>query len=348
MNPDHNSYIDQSKIINTFDSLRILAAYFVVAFHCSYLIENSFDKSIKGLITIFVYHISCLGLPTFFMLTSLGINNKNDYLKNLKLYYIKKAINPGIVFFIYSLLYFFQETTNEKSIFDAIIAVSKGQTYYHLWYIYSYTGLIILLPFLKKLLKNLSFTELKKLCVVCLIYRIVSTFNILTIREFYLGSWVIYYILGYFLLQENCKRYYKKFIILGVISFLISIYIQWAGLQDTVWGNALFDLSPLIIFQTIGLFCIFIQFGKFIIHNKYVNIVSRLSKYALFVYLGHPLVIKIIKLQRITGNVLVDYILFSMAVFFLTIAISIPFGKIYKILEKDILLYSSKWIKYNT
>ena len=328
------------------DILRIIACFLVITFHCDYILKPNFEQTLPGLGAYLIYHISTLGLPTFFIITSLSLFNENDYMSNLVTYYKKRLLNPGIPFFCMSIFYYlwnhFSELKKEKDIINLIleIFISSLQTpqHYHLWFIYSWFGLMILLPFLKTLLTNLSYNGLIHFIVICLLTQFLIIYLIVLIYEFYFGSWVIYYIWGYFLLKSKTQERYSTTYLLGIISFAISVWIHFMGYNDTVLGNHLFDTSPIMIFQTGALFCFFINISEVIdkhISAKTTKIIKKMSQYSVWIYLWHPFFLtKFGNTFRIKSNYAIDILCVAPAVFLMSLIMSIICEWVQKIISR--------------
>lgn len=323
----------KQKVISI-ELLRIIACFLVIAFHCDFIVKPCFERTIYGFGAYCIYHISTIGLPLFFIITSISLYNTTDYLSTLFDFYKKRLIYPGLPFYFMSIFYYLWNHWDELRMGNLATMVCAAlerslqePQHYHLWFVYSWLGLTILLPFLKRFLNALSYKELKHLVMICVFVKIVTNYSLVLINEFYFSSWVVYYILGYYLLKEETKRKYKLYYGIGSISFCISLLIHFEGYENTVLGNHLFDISPLMIFQVAAIFCFFVQLSKlidFTLSKRVVRIIEKLSGCTVWIYLWHPFFLtKYGNYFLVTSNYIVRILCVASAVFFMSLTMSL-------------------------
>ena len=282
------------KIIYSLDYLRIIACVMVIGIHNVYLVS----ANTQGIAYITVNHFVRLGLPLFFALSSIALENSVEYIDDLKKYYMNKVLSLGIYFFGFS-IYYYEYTNNElysvasvvKNIPKGFIATFTTSQYFHMWYMYSLIGLILWLPFLKVLLKKLTFKQHFYLSMILFLCMALKIYAKILIGECHWTSWGIYYILGALVLREEYKMYYNPTIAVGIISFLFSIFIE-KRMPETVLMNNIFDYGPLMIMQVIGAFVLFIKINEWVRRwNKKINLfVHKISLLTYLIYLCHPAV----------------------------------------------------------
>ncbi len=283
------------KIVYSLDYLRVIACIMVIGIHNMHLVS----ENVQDVRYIAINHFVKLGLPLFFVLSSIALENSVEYINDLKKYYSKKVLSLGIYFFIFSIFYY--EYTNDKlsSLSTAIKSIPRGfletfttNQFYHMWYMYSLIGLVLWLPFLKVLLKNLTFRQHLCLSLILFTCSALKIYAKVLIGECHWISWGIYYILGALTLRDEYKKYYSPTIIIGLIAFISSIIID-IKMPDSVLMNNKFEYGPLAILQVMGIFVLFLKFNDRIQKfnegvNKFVHKVSSLTY---LIYLSHPAVI---------------------------------------------------------
>lgn len=324
--------------IYSLDYLRVIACIMVIGIHCMGFVSGD-NTSTKYII---VNHFVRIGLPIFFLLSSVALNNKAEYINDLKSYYLNKALSLGVYFIIFSVYYY--EYKNQtisslnqiiKNILAGLIATLNGSQYYHLWYIYTFAGLTLWLSFLKVLLKSLKFEQHLFLSVGCFLLSIANYYLNIPIGNYY-TSWGIYYILGALVLRSEFQKYYTGAIVVGFVAFIVSIFVE-VKLPNSVYMTHIFDLGPLMIMQAIGVFALAIKLNDFIsgCDSKVYQLIYRISTLTYLIYLSHPAVINytsnsvIYKFQNIFG--INDGILLFMfevlTVFIISAIISMIFKK---------------------
>lgn len=288
------------------DSLRVIACIMVIGIHCMEFVSRD-ATSTKYII---INHFVRIGLPIFFLLSSVAINNRVEYINNLKSYYMSKVLSLGVYFVIFSVYYYEYKNQTMSSLNQIVrnipaglIATLNGSQYYHLWYIYTFASLTLWLPFLKVLLKNLKFEQHLILSIGCFLLSIANYYLNIPIGNYY-TSWGIYYILGSLVLRKEFEKYYTGPIVVGFVAFIVSIVIE-IKLPDSVYMTHIFDLGPLMIMQAIGVFVLAIKLNMFIsgCDSKVYQFVYRISTLTYLIYLCHPAVINYTKNSIIYQNI---------------------------------------------
>ena len=136
------------------------------------------EKTLKYAILTFFDSLTRVAVPMFFMITgSFMLSNK----KNEKyLEYIKKRIpNLFIPFFLISIIYYMVNQYNLKenlSIIDFVGLFTTGNIKYHFWFMYTIIMIYMFIPFIKKLVQNISKKELITLINLIFIFGNVMSF----------------------------------------------------------------------------------------------------------------------------------------------------------------------------
>ena len=135
---------------------------------------------------------------------------------------MKKAVNIFFPFYIWSSIYY--QLGNEtieftklsiKSLFTGFYRSFFASQHFHLWYMYALLGLVILMPFLKRMVDHLSDKEMEILCGIILAVLALKEYLKIQIDEFYLGTWVSFYIFGAFIFRKEIKKYYPILSFIG-------------------------------------------------------------------------------------------------------------------------------------
>lgn len=278
------------------DFLRVFSCIGVIGIHAVSIIKPGDGETAEVILRyIITNHIVRLGFPVFFVLSSKSLLGKRDLLSDVSEYYKGKLIHLGIPFLLWSIFYY--EISNKtytsfitvvKAIPEALRSMLTKTSYYHLGYMYTLIGLVLLVPFLKRLLDHLSYKEYGLLCLIIMCTQILSTYKLMLLGELIFGTWVIYYILGAFVLKEESEKIYPYLIGCGLFSFIISVYVNYYD-QESILMRNIFEYSPLIIFQIMGVVA-----GALWLEKKVAfpdRTIAFLSGLTFEIYLAHPIVL---------------------------------------------------------
>ena len=290
--------------------LRVISCINVVLIHVCNLYSRSFGEIGDGeyVFSVILNAMARTSVPIFFMIsgaTSLGSNY--DFKK-----YVKKVVNMAVVLLVTSVLYriwnivYFDRAYDYHDIFDT-------PTKLHLWYLYAYLGILIMLPFLQKMFRDLDKKYEILFVVIWFIflvaYRVLDRLNMdIGYRLPIIGS--TYYV-GYFVLGHLICKYLKEIKIkrtwLYVIrygSLLTTILLMCYGSfsrnkhYDWYWQyRALF-----IALQSIAMFILIASatpkkrkvFGR--------DLIADIARLSFMIYLIHPFFLDIIKTELSYGK----------------------------------------------
>lgn len=282
---------------NSLDLLRIIATFIVIIHHVGgdpFWGERSTSSNIGYIFFIF----SLWGVPLFLMLSGAFILKK----KVEPIIFYKKALKKlGIPLIIVSIIYMiilliksYNHMGFSISILNSpIIALLKGEPYYHLWYMFMLIGLYGVVPLLQIIKEKLSNKNFNILTYGMLIWGFLSIWTI-HFEVHWNGEFLAY--IGYFLLGYKIKNELKaknpfKYFILGGL-FLIINYFLYIILENHLDPNILSKLftQRLSLFNMIASTCIFIGFCNLKIHKNMFFIAEK----TYLIYLFHAIFINII------------------------------------------------------
>lgn len=136
------------------DLLRIIACFLVIVNHTnSVIFLNTAPKNPTWFISLTYFFISKIAVPIFFMISGYLLLNKKDSPKKSLQRFIRIAVVLIACGFIYAVYNTCGENPNPS--FLTIIKTTLS-TYYRsptnaLWYLYTYLGVLLMLPFLQKM-----------------------------------------------------------------------------------------------------------------------------------------------------------------------------------------------------
>ena len=139
------------------DLLRLLAIFLVIFNHTGNRGYILFADR-YGTLVYFPYmllSIFCkIAVPIFFMISGALLLKKDESFKQL---FTKRILRMVIVLFMISIPYYiWLHPSDGMSISNFFSCIYGSSTSGTLWYLYSYIGLLLILPFLRKMVKNMN------------------------------------------------------------------------------------------------------------------------------------------------------------------------------------------------
>lgn len=273
-----------------FDILRIIAMAMVITHH---IIINDFglQQNLNGIKTIssnkqllvlmIINSFAIIGVNLFFLVSG--------YFK-IKLN-IKKLISLIIeVYIIYNIVTAIGILTNHVPFDDNTIhnLLFPFDLY---WFLSAYVGLMIISPFLNKMIENITKEDKKIIILAILLFSLYAYKhdNGLVINGGYSLIWaIIMYIVGGLINKFKIKNKKGIFIYIIGATLLSSIaYIIYkTGNPSKTWGLYKYN-NILILIESLGIF-IWVNSWNFKINSKIIiNLITFLGKNTLVVYLLH-------------------------------------------------------------
>lgn len=283
--------------IKYLDLIRTVAIIAVIVIHVSTSSAYQFNQisSTRWWFTITLDSLSRFAVPAFLMITGLLLldPNKND---NLPTFFKKRFIKVIIPLILWTIIYSAKTSLgNGRSLLSLLKNSVSRPAEYHLWYLYSLTGLYLVIPFIRLALKNAP----KKLIEIYLILWLIgSTLYPLSdkflhlpisINNQYFTGLIGYLILGFYISRYKIPSFLVYLLsYFGLLTTIIGTYFltrQNSGILDEFFFD---PVAPNIILYSFGIF-LFLK-------NHYFNhrIIRVISRYSLGVYLIHPLIIELL------------------------------------------------------
>lgn len=310
--------------------LRVVAMFAVVVTHvCVTAISDFFvegeDSILAGVSFYYsIRNILHFAVPVFFMISGalLITPQKIITIKQLFNKYILKYIGIiGIFGWIYALMekIFYLKSFKFSCIYESFINMIQGDTWEHMWYMYSLLGVMLILPILRSVAQYLENKEIKYLFMVAFLF-----LSILPLIETWLGIklgikipfniWCFYMLIGYWidkgkisLKTSSCYVFLFLGMILLIINAYFNVYLEWKlHLADYT--------SPVICLISMSIFTLFYRNLN---HEIKIlnNIVKFFSRYSLGIYLVHMIWVnilyKFVKINPFKYNIFFILVLLS-------------------------------------
>ena len=282
-----------------YEKIRVCAMLFTIGVHSLEEIprETVFRNCMyDGLILLFY---TCNGI--FFMLSgkfalTAECKSVEDYCR----FYYKKFVNLVIPMFGYMFLRSLYEAGGVFWKIDFWDTYIRNIFFKYLegeyWFLYALVGLVLLAPFLNKIVVHLEKSEMWLFIgigIFCHSVRTYAAYWGLKFPWLYIfGEWTLYFMLGYCLEKIiDTRKKENVVILLGIVCFCISMIQKKYGLIYFIH-----DLAPTFTIISCGMFFLF-----FMIPIQKSMIVTILGKYSFAIYMIHNSVSK-----YITGMISMD------------------------------------------
>lgn len=281
--------------------LKIIACFLVIINHTNSNIFLNATTKLPWFISIITFFLSKMAIPIFMMITGALILNKNyDYKK-----VIKKVFKYITILILISIIYNYFIYNSKDSIIQFIIKIHNNQIYYPLWYLYFYIALLLSMPILQKMVKNMNNSDFIIFFIISFglcgsfyslapyYYPSISQTNYFNFFWTYLG----FVLLGYFIEERvDFKKINKMKLLL--FSFLLIIFpvinslVAYIRMSNNEYYMFLdnFSLFTIAIPAT-ALFIIVKKLYSLGENNRINKAIKVIAKTTLIIYLIHGMLI---------------------------------------------------------
>lgn len=329
------------------DFLRVIAMMSVVMIHIFSTARTDFanHSKVEGIITNTIVGILHYSVPIFFMITGILFLNPNKKITISVLYkkYIKRYL---LVILIFGWGFACIEQVlnigvNINVIINGFVNMITGNTWAHMWYLYTLVGVMMILPIIKLIIDcDNSENKLFKYTFILLI--IFS--SILPIAKDLFGFeigieipfvsiYVLYMIIGYFLENGIKKQLNMKYSLLIImLSFIIIVVSNIISVMYDIESLKVISsyYSPVIILLSIGIFLFAKSFYNKMKNNNIEKFVKYLANVSFGVYIVHMFFVNVIyKFLKI--NIYGEWMVAKcIVIYFIVLILSIVSVKIMK------------------
>ena len=201
--------------------------------------------------------VSTIGVPMFLMISGALLLSKKESWENVYRKKIPRIAGALILFSVIRYFYMCIAENQNSSMGDFFHRFYTRGIFLPYWFLYEYLGILLILPFLKKMVQNLTKQELTILFVLILGWNIINDFSQICLGagfviNLHFQSSISYFILGY--LMENClmlRRTSRKGLWAGIgLTALVTggIYIWVCSHQEMPSSGSLTMLLTISIY----------------------------------------------------------------------------------------------------
>lgn len=218
--------------IEYIDLLRIIACFLVIVNHTnSAIFLNSTPHNSLWWYSVGIFFLSRIAVPIFIMITGATILSREENYKKT----LKRVVRAIVVLILFSLIYYCRKAlkSDSFSLQNFLAQIYNKPITNAYWYMYLYIALLLMIPFVQKMVKNMKKIDLLIYFFVSLLvngvwpillhYQPAFAFN----TNFYMPlfeSYICYLMLGYYFTNYNNKD--KRRFLIALFGFGTSIIIS--------------------------------------------------------------------------------------------------------------------------
>lgn len=286
--------------------LRVISCIFVIVIHVSNCYRREFmnTSDMNYMVSVLWNVIARVSVPVFFMLSGATMLRCRYGLKK----YIKKVVKMFAVVLGWSLFYYIWNKlymNRDYSIHDMLETPVK----LHLWYLYAYIGILLILPFLQSAFSKLE-TKYEMLFAglwisVMLVYRVAAFYDFpITYDVPLIGTtyYVGYFVMGHLIykhLPKLSEVAIKNWVLRCIMyvsmacSFGLTCYYSMTKMKD--YGCFLQYRDVFIIINSMTFFLYIVRMNAKPVTIRQKDPIKLISKASFMIYLVHPLFLDILK-----------------------------------------------------
>ncbi len=281
--------------------MRIIATIAVIFLHTCNTISNNSDKYVlsdnqRVYFSLGVYLMNW-SVPVFLMITGALLLNKEKVIsyKDCIAKYTKRIVFALFIFGIpFSMIesIFNKKQINIKIFIKAISDVCTGNSWSHLWYLYSLIGIYLVIPLLKTFVDKVERKDVRVILVVLFLFNFIlpvfkSLFSVDIAFEIPIQSYTVFYVLlGEYLYGEKQILVQYKKMCLGIL-IVLCVFVGLINKYYFLYSGILLGYNSPLIAVIAAL--IFLLLKGCSIKN--INHLWKLDRLCFGVYLIHPVFI---------------------------------------------------------
>ncbi len=321
------------------DALRVICSVMVILTHIVMYYINAFETTTVFWTSLaFIKALTQFAVPVFFMISGATIlsSTKDEAYGS---FIWRRLSKIGIPLITYSFLYYlFYVFIKQEYGFGIGIFFSKFLSQDisgHLWYLYALTPLYFLIPFLRKLVQNLTKKQLLTLIVVIFVINsflplsnallaMCSKVKIAYYSYGKAGAYLNYTLIGYFIHNYGTEvkntRILKLLLWSTIIASLGAMTVMTYYFSEEKINQAYLNITwPFVVFLSVAVMLFAkLHYDKKTVSDRWANFISGLGILSFSAYLVHMLYLRSVQIY-FPRKVLISFTDLEAAILFLAI-----------------------------
>ena len=305
-----------------FDILRVISMIMVIIIHIANVYCRSFGMiSTKSYLISLIFNTICrVSVPIFFMISGTLLLDRSFNKEK----YFKRVIKYAILIVVWDIIYLVWEYLFLGVTYDKLYMLIIDPYRAHLWFLYTILVLYAVQPLLKLIMDKSNNVVKIILLTLWIILSLASMINPYVAKFFTIFSYIGYFIIGKYLYdfikKIDLRKYNVSFILIMIICFSISIWMNYSlSIRLNQFYNLFFAYrTPFIMISSFALYTLIISNYRKDSLNKFVTGLSDLS---LGVYLIHGIFLDVTVKVFIYSSInsLIGIPIFTIIIFVLSI-----------------------------
>ena len=254
--------------------LRILAIFGVVFCHTESFGVHHYVETANGFnfwMGIFFASVVQYCIPLFFMITGAVLLNREESIAYVYKHRVLKIAIVTVLASLMQYLWMYRGHWDSMKFKGFLRLLYEGNTAAPLWFLFAYLSLLMVLPFLQRLVKVIP--DNRWFLYLILLWSLFH--DLMTIPEYYLGwnhtrldlpileTYVLACMMGYFVEHRSGDLFYKKkniLVLIGVSGLLtiLSMYVNYTTLTESRYvtmGSLFAPVYALTVFVIVRYVC---------------------------------------------------------------------------------------------
>lgn len=312
-----------------FQFLRGILITLVILIHAMYENNNVYINCIN----IILRNVINFVVPMFIFISAYFAKkekfNQRTYMKNR----IKKLLIPLIMWsaFYSVVLFISNKNLGYKTVLKKFLTFTSAG---HLYYLLVLLQLIIITPFLYKLLDNKKTKKILYLItpvylIIVLVVNIICKTNV-PYYQFYIFGWLLYYLIGLEKEKIKASKNYIRICIILLIGCFINVIIYLYNNKNYIYSVSQINITNML--YVCSLIPLIMYFDKRYKTNKVFNCFEKIGDNSFGIYFLHMFILKLMNItfKRVCLPFYISYFLMT----FLTLIISFYSIKLFKIVTQ--------------
>jgi surface polysaccharide O-acyltransferase-like enzyme len=295
----------KTRIIAT-DAIRTLAIGLVLLSHSAeYYVRNSPASTPTFWVSSAYFVFAKMGVPLFMMVTGVLLLSPQKNSEPIG-EYLKKRVNAVLLpFIVWSLLFYFYfawAKHTSPTLGGFIQAFLSNGISDHLWFLYTLTGIYLLVPLFRTVLPHINERMLKYFLILWFLsFSIIPLANAILHLKIQLGlidmaGYSGFVILGYYLYYINHKFRSKSLLIFAIAMLTLNGVMGWFSNLNAInfVGYYYVRTDPWIVISAIAVFLWIINLdfeSIFIRYPLLKTTINSIGRHSLSIYLFHWMVL---------------------------------------------------------
>lgn len=196
--------------------IRIIALFCIVYNHIGYTLFLNTNNQVEIVVSIVLSVLCKVGVPLFFMISGALLLGKEESWETV---YKKRVLRIAAVIVIFTVIRFLYECYIAKAMEFSVVylvkAVLTGNILHPYWFLYAYLSILLILPILRIVVKNLDFQGKKCLLALIILFYMIIPLKALVVNQEWLVTLMLdekicYLFLGYFIEREMEEKHFSR------------------------------------------------------------------------------------------------------------------------------------------